>query len=237
LSLRFAPRWYWILLAAGAALLFVSLGFWQWHRGEHRSALWQEFARDDQPPIEAPAANLAQLPQFTRVRLAGEFDTAHQFLLDNMSHGGAPGYEVLTPLKLGDGSHVLVDRGWVPFSGYRERLPDVAVAAGELPLFVTGRLSVLPVAGLAAGRVPPPEGPWPRVTSFPDMDQLAASLGTSLQPVLMLLDADSGPGYLREWRPPGISPDRNFSYAVQWWSFALLALALFVGLNLKRTHD
>ena len=35
---------------------------------------------------------------------------------------------------------------------------------------------------------------------------------------------------------PGISPDRNFSYAVQWWSFALLALAMFVGLNLKRTH-
>ncbi len=35
---------------------------------------------------------------------------------------------------------------------------------------------------------------------------------------------------------PGIPPERNFSYAIQWWSFALLALALFVGLNLKRSN-
>jgi surfeit locus 1 family protein len=238
LSLRFAPRWYWILLAAGAVVLFVILGFWQWHRGEHRREVWQEFARGDQAPIEAPAADLARLAQFTRVRLTGQYDAEHQFLLDNISHGGAPGYEVLTPLQLGDGSHVLVDRGWLPFSGYRERLPDVTIDSARVPPFVTGRLSVLPVPGLAAGRVPPPpDGPWPRVTSFPDMEQLARALGTPLQPVVLLLDADSGPGYLREWRPPGISPERNFSYAVQWWSFALLALAMFTGLNLKRTHD
>ena len=236
MSLRFTPRWYWILVTAGAVALFVNLGFWQWHRGEHRRELWQQFENGDQPPIEAPAANLASLPLFMRVRVAGEFDAAHQFLLDNISRGGAPGYEVLTPMKLGDGSHILVNRGWVPFSGYRERLPDVSLDVAALPRFVTGRLSGLPVAGLAAGRAPPADGPWPRLTSFPDMDQLARSLGAPLPPVVLLLDADSGPGYLREWRPPGISPERNFSYAVQWWSFALLALAMFVGLNLKRNH-
>jgi surfeit locus 1 family protein len=171
------------------------------------------------------------------VRVAGEFDADHQFLLDNISHGGAPGYEVLTPLQLGDGSRILVDRGWVPFSGYREQLPDLTLDAAAPP-FLTGRLSRLPVAGLAAGRVPPPvEGTWPRVTSFPDMEQLAEALGMPLPPVLLLLDADSGPGYLRDWQPPGISPERNFSYAVQWWSFALLALLMLVGLNLKRKHD
>jgi surfeit locus 1 family protein len=237
LSLRFTPRWYWILLTAGAVVLFVNLGFWQWHRGEHRRELWQQFERSDQPPIEAPAAELARLPRFTRVRVAGEFDATRQFLLDNISHGGAPGYEVLTALRLGDGSHMLVDRGWVQFSGYREQLPDVAIDGTLSPPFLTGRLSGLPVAGIAAGRVPPPsDGPWPRVTSFPDMEQLSQALGTPLQPVVLLLDADSGPGYLRDWHAPGISPERNFSYAVQWWSFALLALAMFVGLNLKRTH-
>ncbi len=82
---------------------------------------WAQFTRGDQPPVEATAANLASLPQFTRVRVTGTFDTARQFLLDNISHGGAPGYEVLTVLALADGSPVLVDRGWVPFSGYRDR--------------------------------------------------------------------------------------------------------------------
>jgi surfeit locus 1 family protein len=237
LSLRFAPRWYWLLLTAAVLPLFISLGFWQWNRGEYRSAQWQQFARSDQPAIEATATSLARLPQFTRVRVAGEFDVAHQFLLDNISHDGAPGYQVLTALRLGDGSHLLVNRGWVPFSGYRDRLPAVDFDTNAALPFLTGRLSALPVAGLASGRVPPPQdGAWPRVTSFPEMDQLAAAYGARLQPVLLLLDADSGPGYLRQWRAPGVAPERNFSYAIQWWSFALLALVLFVGLNLKRTN-
>jgi surfeit locus 1 family protein len=237
LSSRFAPRWYWILTTAAVVPLFISLGFWQWHRGEHRREQWDSFARADVPAVEASATDVARLPQFTRVRLAGVFDAEHQFLLDNVSHEGAPGYEVLTPLKLVDGSHLLVDRGWVPFTGYRDRLPAVAFDAAATPAAVAGRVSALPVAGLAAGRVAPPQdGPWPRVTSFPDMEQLAAAYGAPLQPVLLLMDADSGPGYLRDWRPPGMSPERHFSYAIQWWSFALLAVAMFVGLNLKKKH-
>jgi surfeit locus 1 family protein len=237
LSRRFAPRWYWILITAAVVPLFIVLGFWQWHRGEHRRALWQQFEHGDQPAIEATATSLARLPQFTRVRVAGHFDGAHQFLLDNISHDGAPGYDVLSVFELGDDSHLLVDRGWVPFTGYRDRLPDVALDPASAPPTITGRISVLPVAGLAAGREPPPlQGPWPRLTSFPDMLQVGAAYGAPLLPALLLLDADSPPGYVRDWRPPGISPERNFSYAIQWWSFAVLAFGLFVGLNLKKRH-
>ncbi len=236
MALRFAPRWYYVLLTAVALPLFVSLGFWQWHRGEHRSAQWAQFARGDLPPVESRAATLPSLPRFTRVRVTGQFDAQRQFLLDNVSHRGAPGYEVLAVLLLADGSRLLVDRGWVPFSGFRDRLPDVALEPGG-PLPLTGRLSLLPTAGLASGQVPPPrEGPWPRVAAFPDIAQLEASYGAPLLPVVLLLDADSGPGYLRDWQPPGVSPDRNYAYAVQWWAFALLALAMFVGLNLKRRN-
>jgi surfeit locus 1 family protein len=238
LSLRFAPRWYWILITAAVMALFVRLGFWQWQRGEYRSAQWQEFARGDQPPVEATGSSLARLPQYTRVHLAGSFDSQHQFLLDNISHEGAPGYQVLAAFTLGDGSRVLVNRGWLPFSGYREKLPDIGFDAAAAPPFITGRLAALPVAGLAAGQQPPPaQGTWPRVASFPTMEQLAASYGAPLASVLLLMDADSGPGYLREWKPPGVAPERNYSYAIQWWSFAVLALAMFIGLNLKRRND
>ena len=234
MAFRFAPRWYFALGTAAVLPLFISLGFWQWHRGEYRREQWQQFERTDQPPIEVNAASLARLQRFTRVRVAGEFDASRQFLLDNISHEGAPGYEVLSVLALADGSRLLVNRGWLPFSGYRDVLPDVPLPDGAA-VSITGRLSLLPVAGLASGQIPPPvDGPWPRVGSFPDITQLEASCGASLLPVVLLLDADSGPGYLRDWQPPGISPDRNFAYAVQWWSFALLALAMFVGLNLKR---
>ncbi len=155
----------------------------------------------------------------------GALDGAHQFLLDNRSWQGRPGYEVLTPLTRPGAATLLVDRGWLPFSGSRAQLPDVALnAPGSVTL--SGRLALLPSPGLALGRAPP-AGPWPKVTSFPDMAQLSAALGVPLAPRILLLDPDAPFGYTRDWPMPGLSPLRHFSYAIQWWSFALLALVVW----------
>jgi surfeit locus 1 family protein len=235
-SLRFAPGWVFTLLTALALPLFVGLGFWQWHRGEYRSEQWQHFAQGAAPAIAANVDSLQRLPRFTHVRVEGLLDSERQFLLDNVSREGRPGYEVLTVLTLAEGGELLVNRGWLPFSGYRDRLPDVGFQVTAVqPL--TGRLGALPTAGLAAGAQPPAlQGPWPRLTSFPALQDLSAARGEKLLAPVLLLDADSGPGYVRSWDPPGISPQRNFSYAVQWWAFAALALALYIGLNLKRVR-
>lgn len=234
MALRFAPRWYFLLLTVAAVASFVSLGFWQWGRGEWRSAQRHEFARSDVPAIAVTAETLGRLPRYARVFVHGEFDSERQFLLDNISRDGRPGYEVLSVLQLPGGSRLLVNRGWIPFSGYRDQLPDVGLATSGTQR-VEGRLSILPVAGMASGRQQPAtDGSWPRRTSFPTHAQLEQALGTSLLAPVLLLDADSGPGYLRDWRPPGIPPERHYSYAVQWWAFALLALGLFAGLNLKK---
>jgi len=231
-------RWPYLVLTIAACALFVALGRWQWSRGEHRAAQWREFAASEAPgevARDATAAELAALPRFTRVRLRGELDPVHQFLIDNISNEGRAGYEVLTPLRLADGSAVLVDRGWVPGSGYRERLPDVAFDAGAGPRTLTGRTGALPVAGVAAGHVPPPaDGPWPRVTSFPTHEDLAAALPFALAPGVVLLDAADPQGYLRNWHPPGLEPARHYAYAVQWWAFAALAVVIFVVLNFRR---
>src|SRR5690606_40972913 len=64
-------------------------------------------------------------------------------IFDNLSHAGAPGYQVLTVLELAEGSHLLVNRGWVPFSGFREQLPPVALPEGTagMPIELTGRIA------------------------------------------------------------------------------------------------
>ncbi len=67
------------------------------------------------PAIPADTAGLKGLPRFTRVEVAGGVRHGPQFLLDNISHDGSPGYEVLSVLTLADGAHLLVNRGWVPF--------------------------------------------------------------------------------------------------------------------------
>lgn len=231
----FAPSWGFTLLTVALCALFLALGRWQWHKGNLRQQEWDRFAHGSDTVVPLGARPSGELPRFQRVRVEGSLDGAHQFLLDNRSYNGRPGYEVLTPLIRRMGAPVLIDRGWVPFLGIRAQLPDIALPpSGEVQL--TGRIAELPSPGLASGRAPPTGSAWPKVTTFPSMLQLSTALGADLEPRMILLDANSGPGYTRNWLPPGMEPIRHWSYAVQWWAFAVLQLGLWIGLNLRRTR-
>jgi surfeit locus 1 family protein len=221
----FAPGAGFTLLALALALGCVRLGFWQWHKWLHANEAWTRFERgaDTVQPLGTRA--LAEVALFQRVSLRGRLDPEHQFLLDNRPWRGEDGYEVLTPFtRADDGRVLLVDRGWVPFSGSRRRLPAVGFAdPGSLTL--SGRVAQLPSAGLASGRAPPAAAdPWPKVTSFPTPAELAAALGRPLPARILLLDPQAPLGYVRDWHPPGLLPLRYLAYAIQWWCFAALAV-------------
>ena len=216
--------------------LFVRLGLWQWHKATLAEREWSAFARGADRVLLLGARPLTEAARFQRVSVSGQLDAAHQFLLDNRSWRGRAGYEVLTPLARPGAAVLLVDRGWVPFSGVRSQLPQVGF---EAPASVTlsGRLADLPSPGLSSGRSPPaPSAPWPRVTSFPSLAELAASLGTPLAPRILLLDPDASFGYQRDWQPPGMAPLRHLSYAIQWWCFAVLALLVWAVLGRRRAR-
>ncbi len=214
--------------------VFVALGRWQWRMGDARATQYRHFRLGADRVISLGPAPLARQPLYQRVRLTGSYDGAHQFLLDNSIHGKLDGYQVLTPLRRPGAETVLVDRGWVPFTGNRARLPDVSLGQNE-PVVVTGRIARLPAPGLSFGRVPPPAGgSWPKVTSFPTVGQLVVALGRPADPRILLLDPGEPHGYLRDWRPPGMPALENWGYAVQWWAFAAAALVIWLVLSLKR---
>jgi len=230
----FAPSWIATAIMLALCVGFVSLGHWQWGRGVLRQAQTEEFARGADRAQPLGSHSLDEIARFQRVSLLGSFDTQHQFLLDNRSHEGRPGYEVLTPLDLLDGRTVLVNRGWAPFTGYRDRLPNVSFVASGAGA-VVGRVDELPAAGLASGRAMPlVNGSWPKLTSFPDVAQLSVALGRKIEPRIVLLDPRAPNGYVRAWQPPGLSPMRHWSYAIQWWSFALATLVLWFVLSLRK---
>jgi len=223
------------LLTAVAVAGFLSLGRWQWHRAEAKRALATAFAAGNASPQPLGARSTAALPRYTNLSVQGRYDNAHQFLLENLSHDGQPGYQVLTPLRLDDGRVLIVDRGWLPLTRSRREPPNVDIA-GDTAATPSGKLDTLPVAGIALGRQPPPPGPsWPKLTSFPTMADLSAALGTPLEAQQLLLDAREPRGYLRDWHPGGFGPERHIAYAVQWWAFAALALGLYARLNWHRT--
>jgi surfeit locus 1 family protein len=222
------------LLTLIVCALCVRLGLWQWHRWVASDAAWARFARgaDAVQPLGARAPD--QLPLFQRVSVAGRLDGRHQFLLDNRSYRGRPGYEVLTPLAREGSAALLIDRGWVPFTGSRARLPEVGIE-GEPTVTLSGRIADLPSAGLAGGRAAPGSAdPWPKVTSFPDIGELAQALGAPLAPRIVLLDPDATYGFVRDWQPPGVSPLRHLSYAIQWWCFAALAVIVWAVMSARR---
>lgn len=207
--------------------LFICLGFWQWDRGNMRQAEWVHFAQGADKAV-ALAASVEKVPRFQRVSITGQFDVEHQFLLDNRTHDGRVGYEVLTPLERPTGQIVLIDRGWVPFTGRRDTLPNVTLEPHG-SVVVTGRTDNLPTAGLQAGRAAPAvNGAWPKVTSYPTMGELSVALARPLEARIVLLDPQAPNGYLRDWRPPGMQPLRHWSYAIQWWCFAALTVIFWV---------
>lgn len=229
----FAPSWPLTLLTLILLALFVGLGRWQWHRGVAKQAVWAQFERDS-PAQALGTREFAVIDRFARIGLTGRYESDRQFLLDNRSHKGQPGYEVLTPFLLADGRRVLVNRGWIPFDGYRERLPDVTMSTvGETQ--ISGRVEQLPSGGLKSGHATPdPTASWPKLTSFPTHAELAHALGMKLEQRMLLLDGGMPQGFVREWSPPGMPPTRHFSYAIQWWGFAGALLVLYFGLNLRK---
>jgi surfeit locus 1 family protein len=65
------------------------------------------------------------------------------------------------------------------------------------------------------------------------MPEVAEALSAQVYPQVVLLDDDQPDGYLRDWRPPGMAPDRHVAYAVQWFGLAATVLVTWVVLSFK----
>lgn len=218
------------LVTAGAVLLFIVLGNWQLDRAAEKRALYAAFDHAG-PNLALPPASV-HTERYQRVSAHGSYDPGHQFLLDNMTHAGQAGVHVLAPLLLADGSAVLVNRGWLPFGATRANLPDPAVSADSRT--ISGRLDQLPRPAIRI-EAQAMSG-WPRLVSYPQMEELATALGRELRPQLILLDPREPEGYVREWRVPGTTPDRHLAYAIQWFALAATAVVIWFVLVLRRTR-
>lgn len=232
---RWSASWGMTLLTLIAVVAFIDLGRWQWHRAQQKRVLAAAFLAGSTVASALDGRSTSALPRYAQVRVSGRYDGEHQFVLDNMSHDGEAGYEVLTPLRLEDGRTLIVNRGWVPLTRSRRELPAIEIDSTDTQA-PAGKLDALPVAGISLGHLAPPAGPqWPKLTSFPTMADLAAALGRPLESRQLLLNAAEPLGYVRDWHPTGIGPERHISYAVQWWGFGALALGLYAVLNWQKT--
>jgi surfeit locus 1 family protein len=225
----FRPRGWALALAAAACAAFVLLGNWQARRAEEKRALGAAFdqALRSPPIVLSPGADIAGLVH-KHVSARGQFLADRTVLLDNKLRQGRPGYEVVTPLRLGaSDSNVLVDRGWVAAAPSRAVLPEVHTPAGDVE-----------VSGVALDRLPraletgvAPKG---AVRQNVDIGAFAAETKLRLEPLVIEQHSELPDGVSREWPRPDFGVEKHESYALQWYSFAALAIILVIALSMRR---
>ena len=104
---------------------------------------------------------------------------------------------------------------------------------------MSGKLDLLPRAGIELD-APASNQDWPRVWSYPRLEDLERALGQQVFPWIILLDADQADGYVREWRPSVFPPERHLAYAVTWFALALTVAIAWAVVARKRggaRHD
>lgn len=229
------PLWAWLLTPPMLALL-CAFGTWQVGRGQDKLALQAAMQRSQTGAVLALAASTPAPADdaVQRGRALGRYDASRQLLLDNQSHAGKPGYQVLTPLRLESGGLLLVNRGSVAQNPDRRVLPAIDVS--ESGQEVVGYWRPLSRPGLRLAADNCAAMPWPRVVQYPTVEDLACLYGEPIAAGVLLLDAQAPDGYLRDWNLGGsFPPQRHYAYAAQWYMFAVVLLFFFVKLNLKRS--
>ena len=227
------PWWVGVVLTA---LLFTTacwtiLAPWQFRRHHERDA---QNAAVAEALVTAPAPVGTYLPLgsapnqgdiWRRVTVTGTFLPADQVYARLRSNTeGYPAAEVIVPMRLTDGTLLLVDRGYVPDADVRAgRVPSPPPVG---PTTVTGRVQDDQPDPLH--RAPVVEKGLTQVYGV-DSARLAG-LGGPVRPGFIQLVADT-PGVLAPIGVPDADSGPFLSYAWQWCAFgamALIALAYFM---------
>jgi cytochrome oxidase assembly protein ShyY1 len=221
------------VLMAVVALVCVAAGTWQIVRFDDKvrenDALTAN-ARDPVTPVHrvlplvgAGTAGTDAV-EFRRVTATGHYDGAHQALVRLRSVGGNQGYYVLTPL-ITDGGTLLVVRGFVaaPPNGQAVRAPSPP----------QHRVSIVGRAQTSETKKDLPSGiPSGQLASINATDQAGRLGGAVYDGYVELVQGQPGTKGLTALPAPDLSnpaggavEPQHFAYILQWYLFAVLALA------------
>ncbi len=241
------PRWIGgAVLAVVAAAVMVLLGNWQHDRYGERVARNARVAAGA-AAAPAPLASVLTPPSvagtpgpgpgdaaaWSKVTASGRYDTANEILVRGRSVHGSVGFEVVTPLLLGDGTAVLVDRGWNPPA------PGGAMARPDVPAAPGGEVTVVGRVHASESRPGPVERRDGRIqVRRVSMAQLATQLPYPVYGGYVLLTEQTpaaDPAFV------GIPVEQqsalqNGGYAIQWWIFAAMVLAAYGWAAWREAH-
>ena len=214
-------------------LLLIRLGIWQLDRLEERRAENVELIA----ALNADAINLneddidysdLEALENRLVTVAGVYDYDDQLILKVQNWEGRAGVHLITPLLIdGSDTAVLIDRGWIPQSDMEAG--NVANYDVNNPVTLEGYFALSQIISRNQG-VPQTGGPQSEVYRV-DIAAIQPQLDYEIAPVYVIesppadITADDLP--LNEARDVAVTEGSHLSYALQWFSFAIMLLVIY----------
>lgn len=216
------PKWLLgHLVALGAIVLFLNLGFWQLDRMSEKQNLNSEIkAMLERQPVSLLEAEGIVWEQ---VFASGQYSEEEQVLIRSRSQNSISGFHVVTPLEYAPGKILLVNRGFVPLPVGEDSLDqDAPVPLGEIQ--VLGQLRETQVRG-SIGAKDPEEGVLEALSRV-DVQRIASQTNGEVFPLWLQLVAQTPPPLqLPDYVPePELDSGPHLAYAIQWFLFTLVVV-------------
>lgn len=217
-------------------IILITLGVWQLHRYHYKQWLlnqYEEHLQANPVPFDA-FLNIKDQKQryFRHVQLTGRYLNQYTMLLENRFSHGKTGVDVLTPLQVADQNKILlVDRGFI------EQLPNqplksIPAIIGEQQ--VVGFIQILDHQGFILGPAILNSKIAPYTLQRIDFQALESLFPLHFYPFMLRLDANQPHGFIREWQPLSVKPERHLGYAIQWFAMALAMLIAFFAFSSRK---
>jgi surfeit locus 1 family protein len=231
---RFRPSMLMICISLIAVSVFSSLGFWQLQRADLKFEIQKRFEMrltdDYQSVSELPQTKEGQ---YLKIKAFGKYDLSREMLIDNRVSRGRVGYELLTPFILKSSSIILVNRGWLAQGEFRLPLPET-----QAPLLadeINGIVNFPEYNAFQMGEIDL-NGSEIQVVPFVDLEKMQSKFDGKLAPFILWMSPEQPGHYERDWSPSWMIPEKSEAYALQWFSFAVISLLLFIVLNFRKVE-
>jgi len=205
------------LLAVFGIYICVSAAQWQYHRGQNRHA---ENVRVKQLLTQNPVlldANNNNFPTWSKVKLSGNFDKAHQVLVRGRYRSDKYGFDVLTLFRTSNAKPIWVDRGWVEAVGDATEIP-IPPAAPNGTMEIIGVLRAYDEKESTTGSLI--ALPAPKVGKI-QVSKLDENFNSPRYEMYLQLTSDLGDSPIPADMPT-FSDGPHYAYALQWSFFVLL---------------
>lgn len=235
------PSVFAVLLTLFGIAVFAALGMWQLRRAAYKEAVLAHFAHAANAPFMSLSDAVADRSPgaYPHVKVTGRLEGDRVYLLDDQMRAGRLGVMVFVPfLPEGSLHTVLVNLGFLARMGPDSTsLPDLPPIPGQA-VTLTGIYAPPPLPGLKLGGNPlVREKTWPKLVTWIDTAQIAADLHRPVYPHVLLLDPDPHSAYIRSWTANVMPPARHRAYALQWFTFAIVAIVMFFVLHRDSRDD